>query len=291
MLNNLTIKTRLIFLMGFLSVQLIIGAVIGLVSLGNSNDSMRSIYDDRLVPLGQLDRIIRLLNVNQLNVTKAIVSFPQDTNRYVEETEKNMQEIGKAWDAYMATSLTPEEKKLAEAFAMERKQYLDQALKPAVAALKASDIQLATELMNGKMVQLFSPVRENVDALIRLQLQVAKQTYEESQRIYQIVFYACSIGMLLGLIMAFIAGIWIIRSILGPLESAIKVAGSVAAGDLTQQIKVESTNEIGRMMQALKDMNDGLLRIVAQVRTGTDTIATASSEIATGNLDLSSRTE
>ena len=49
--------------------------------------------------------------------------------------------------------------------------------------------------------------------------------------------------------------------------------------------------EAGQLTSALKHMNEKLLDIVGQVRTGTDTIATASAEIADGNLDLSSRTE
>ena len=44
-------------------------------------------------------------------------------------------------------------------------------------------------------------------------------------------------------------------------------------------------------MHSLRDMNDSLLRVVGQVRGGTDAIATASAEIASGNLDLSARTE
>jgi methyl-accepting chemotaxis protein-1 (serine sensor receptor) len=114
MLNNLSIKSRLIFLTGFLAVQLVVGGVIGLVSLGNANNGMKSIYDDRLVPLGQLDNIIRLLDDNQLNVAKSLVSDPQTTARYMDEVDRNIQEIGKTWDAYMATYLTPEEKKLAD---------------------------------------------------------------------------------------------------------------------------------------------------------------------------------
>jgi methyl-accepting chemotaxis protein len=58
-----------------------------------------------------------------------------------------------------------------------------------------------------------------------------------------------------------------------------------------QQDSVESSDETGQLLQALKDMNNSLVRIVAQVRTGTDTIASASTQIAAGNLDLSSRTE
>ncbi len=76
-----------------------------------------------------------------------------------------------------------------------------------------------------------------------------------------------------------------------PLEFGVKVARGIAAGDLTQKISVTSGNEVGELQQALKDMNDSLVRIVGQVRTGTDTIFEASSEIARGNTDLSARTE
>ena len=76
-----------------------------------------------------------------------------------------------------------------------------------------------------------------------------------------------------------------------PLELGVKVARGIAAGDLTQHIKVDSNNEMGELQQALKDMNESLVRIVGQVRVGTDTIFSAASEIATGNLDLSERTE
>jgi methyl-accepting chemotaxis protein len=76
-----------------------------------------------------------------------------------------------------------------------------------------------------------------------------------------------------------------------PLESGVIAARGIAAGDLTQNIAVTSHNEVGELQQALKDMNASLVQIVSQVRVGTDTIFTASSEIASGNLDLSTRTE
>ncbi|HCN87621.1 MAG TPA: methyl-accepting chemotaxis protein [Oxalobacteraceae bacterium] len=81
------------------------------------------------------------------------------------------------------------------------------------------------------------------------------------------------------------------RSITRPLNEAVGIARRVADGDLTSSIEIKTHDETGQMMAALKHMNDSLMKIVGEVRAGTDTIATASSEIAGGNLDLSSRTE
>jgi methyl-accepting chemotaxis protein len=83
----------------------------------------------------------------------------------------------------------------------------------------------------------------------------------------------------------------LIRSIILPLNQAVKIAQTVAAGDLSSSIDVNSHGETGQLLLALKDMNGSLQTIVGQVRAGTDTIASASHQIASGNLDLSARTE
>ncbi len=79
--------------------------------------------------------------------------------------------------------------------------------------------------------------------------------------------------------------------ITGPIHIAVKLAQAVAAGDLTSRVEVKTTDETGQLLLALENMNDNLIKIVGEVRVGTDTIATASSQIAAGNFDLSSRTE
>ena len=98
-------------------------------------------------------------------------------------------------------------------------------------------------------------------------------------------------AVLLALVAAAIFGTLIARSVTRPLRKAVEVAGAVARGDLTQRIEVKTSDEIGQLLQALKDMNDNLIVIVGDVRSSTDTITTASDEIAQGNADLSHRTE
>ncbi|HBV38676.1 MAG TPA: methyl-accepting chemotaxis protein, partial [Erwinia sp.] len=95
----------------------------------------------------------------------------------------------------------------------------------------------------------------------------------------------------LAALLAVVLGYFLTRSIVTPLREAVKIAENVAAGDLRTAIRVNSTDETGQLMQALKTMNENLLRIVTEVRSGTELIATASGEISLGNMDLSSRTE
>ena len=83
----------------------------------------------------------------------------------------------------------------------------------------------------------------------------------------------------------------IARSITRPLDRAIAFAHRVAEGDLTGRITESSSDETGHLLRVLDEMSGKLRQIVGRVRSGSETIATATSQIASGNLDLSSRTE
>ena len=103
---------------------------------------------------------------------------------------------------------------------------------------------------------------------------------------------AISLGLMLVVGVAGIFGaILISRSITRPIEEARRVAQTVAVGDLTSRIEVRSKDEIGELFEALKQMNDSLIKVVGTVRASSDSIATGSGEISTGNADLSQRTE
>jgi methyl-accepting chemotaxis protein len=98
---------------------------------------------------------------------------------------------------------------------------------------------------------------------------------------------ACVAAVALALAMA-----WLItRAIVGPINRAVEVAQTVASGDLRSRIDASGGDETGRLLAALKRMNDSLVGIVGSVRQSSDSIATGSTQIATGNADLSQRTE
>jgi methyl-accepting chemotaxis protein len=86
-------------------------------------------------------------------------------------------------------------------------------------------------------------------------------------------------------------GVWLARSITTPIAEATAIARKVAAGDLTSTIVVGRLDETGQLLAALKDMNAALARTVGTLRDSAETIATASLQVASGNADLSHRTE
>ena len=85
---------------------------------------------------------------------------------------------------------------------------------------------------------------------------------------------------------------WMVaRRIKLALDQAILASKRIASGDLTAHLTIGSSDETGELLCSLKEMNEGLALIVGEVRNGADSIATATEEIAAGNLDLSQRTE
>ena len=100
-----------------------------------------------------------------------------------------------------------------------------------------------------------------------------------------------TVAGLIAAVLAAAAGLWLVRSITGPLQSAVAVADAVSHGDLTFPIETRGTDEISSLLKALREMQTSLLSVVSKVRQGSESVASASAEIASGNMDLSNRTE
>ncbi|MFJ5445890.1 methyl-accepting chemotaxis protein [Methylobacillus methanolivorans] len=111
------------------------------------------------------------------------------------------------------------------------------------------------------------------------------QDVKNSSSLWFLVLGAIALGL------GIFSALRLSQGITRPIADAVKLAETVASGDLTATVKASSKDEIGQLLQALGKMNDNLAKIVADVRHGTESIATSAGEIANGNLDLSSRTE
>jgi methyl-accepting chemotaxis protein len=183
------------------------------------------------------------------------------------EEKKLFEAVGKSWDAYLVES-----KKLLEL--SRQKQNAE-----------------AAALSNGAAQTLFTNASNDLLNLVKLNNAGGKQAGELSARVYASAIAWIVGGIVIALVLGLVVTLLVARIVSAPLERALVVARTVAAGDLTSQIDVRSSDETGLLMGALKEMNDSLFKIVGEVREGTDMIATASSQIAAGNLDLSSRTE
>ncbi|MBP1318225.1 methyl-accepting chemotaxis protein [Herbaspirillum huttiense F1] len=291
MFSKLTIRARLIFVIGFLALMLVGSGVLGLVGLRSTNAQMRSLYEDRLVAFSQLERMSAALDAARNGISTSIVGDSGDIDANMDRIEKAIKANDAIVKQYQDTQLTSDERVLLDKLIPQRQKFVTDGIKPAAEALRNRDFQGAIELYGGVMLKLYADAHTTLAQLMDLQRTVGRELHEQAQQRYQTLLVVMGVAMAAGLFVALLMGVLLVRAISRPLQRAVTVAQAVAAGDLTQQIDVHSQDETGQLMQALRQMNDNLQGIVGQVRLSTDTIATASSEIAHGNLDLSSRTE
>ncbi|MBW8898057.1 MAG: MCP four helix bundle domain-containing protein [Massilia sp.] len=138
----------------------------------------------------------------------------------------------------------------------------------------------ASDAYEGKLADLVKMQQDHIDT-------IAHDIDNANRNSARMIGVLAGVAVLFGAMCAWLLAGAIVR----PIRQAVDVAEKVAAGDLTQHIEAKGNDETGALLRALRHMNDSLVAIVSQVRSGTDTIATASAEISAGNMDLSSRTE
>ncbi|UJP05027.1 MAG: methyl-accepting chemotaxis protein, partial [Nitrosomonas sp.] len=291
MLKDMTIKSRLMLVIGMLSVLLAIVGGTGLYGIDQSNGNLKTVYEDRTVVLGDLSTMLdRFHNVRLNAVMAANLKDVAAAKQRAALTVESDAEIDAIWKKFMSTLLTPAEEKLASSFTHQwvvYKESRDRTLSLAV----AGEFEAAAGNASNDAVPKFDAVHKTFMSLIELQSKVAGEEYAEAQSNFSTMFMLTATLIGLGVVLAVTVGIMLVRIVVGPLNEAVAVANAVASGDLTSRIEVNSNNEAGRLLQALKTMNDNLADLVGKVRTGTEQIATASNEIASGNTDLSQRTE
>ncbi|SIR59714.1 methyl-accepting chemotaxis protein/methyl-accepting chemotaxis protein-1, serine sensor receptor [Janthinobacterium sp. TND4EL3] len=168
---------------------------------------------------------------------------------------------------------------------------VDAAFKEAMGQVLAFNSEGAAKVIATRIDPLNRKTLADINKLLDLQ-HVAQQSFMDGSlaadaRLMTVLLVLGGVAVALGAWCA----IFITRSITVPLSGALAVAQKVAAGELTSHVVVEGKDETSALQQALKDMNDSLVKTVSDVRNGTETITVASREIASGNADLSARTE
>ncbi len=219
------------------------------------------------------------------------------------DMEPEMKKIKEEAEKYAAS-----QKKLQELFAKEgtkeEKALLAQVVElegtamPAIA--KASDLWMSdkAEAATKVMIKEIRPVQkkwiESLDQLAaledKLNEQVKKDAAEGFAGARTFMLILGGLATLIGVAAALIITRGLLKQLGGEPDYTAAIAGRIADGDLAVAIETNSTDK-GSLLVEMKDMRNSLVGIVGQVRNGTETIGTASREIAAGNIDLSSRTE
>ena len=289
-MKDLSIKTRLLALVGTLLALLIVSSISGIARLKGSNDSLATVYNDRVVPLRQLKAVSDGYGSGIVDTAVKVGAGVMTPANGLQSLHAARTTIAREWQAYLATYLIPEEVTLAGQAAPLMKR-ADAAADQLDGLLKAGDAEAIKAFAAKDMYGATDPVAGVLDKLTAVQLDVAAAQYQQSQVTYQRVLWNNGIVVSIAVVAAAWFAWLLVRSVTRAIDEAVKVAETVADGDLRSHIVVRSRDETGRLLAALQRMNANLVGIVGDVRGASESIATGSSQIANGNADLSQRTE
>ena len=299
MLNNMKIKTLVVTALSLLVAMMLVIGVMGLYGADRSVGLIRNViladqksaYDQKSIRLDMelaRSQILQALQHNptlswsQLHDHPLTVHFTQIDALANATTEK--------WTKYSGSISNREEKRLAEEWFAKSDNLGVAHIKAASDAIRAGDWDGAETILIKKINPSYRIGDEAMAALTHAsKARAAANEADVADSLRHTAYFAGGV-LLLAALVGVAVGAAMIRGISAPLGEATAIASRVAAGDLTGRIEARGNNEIGTLLAALSQMKANLAGIVAEVRTSTHTISSASTQIAAGNMDLSERT-
>jgi methyl-accepting chemotaxis protein len=288
------LSARLAFLVGTGVVSLLVVGAAGWVGTHLLQSANRQLIE------GEIAQVVRMAELGQSlakmrQAEKDIVIEVTDVRR-VEEFSVRWETAFKEVDFVIAEAQKAEinadnRERLAQmgdrakAYATSFRQFSQRA--------KAGEFKDSLDAMDA--TALFKKPIDEAESLAKNQLDTervnAKEKGDGLARTALVTEIVIGAVALLSTIITVFLGLVIVRAVRRRVDLAIRTAQSIASGDLTQNVKIEGRDEITQLLQAIADMQAALSRVVSDVRSSSESIHTASAEIAAGNHDLSSRTE
>jgi methyl-accepting chemotaxis protein len=296
--KNMKVGARLT--LGYALVLCLLGAIVacGLLKMQQMQDRTSNITDVNNVQIrlvGDMQDSVSISMVVLRNLAlltdETAMRAEVETLRKAEATYKKAKtDLGKTFED---PATTPEEK----AFFVKLEEN-ERTAAPVMAEAEklglANQGEEATKLLMGKVAPLQSAWLETMNGLARWEDKLNDDAARDAHQAYTSAVTLMLILAAVALGVGIAAAVLVTRSLLqqlgGEPTAVAEVAASIAAGDLAVDVVVKP-NDRGSLMLAMRDMRDKLAAIVAEVREGTDTIATAAGQVSSGNLDLSARTE
>ena len=287
-----TVRFKIILTLLICVVLMAAVGTFGAVGLSRLNDLVTDMYANTTVPIIDLSeaRAVQLdirLQHRQLLMAAgdaAVISRAADAIRQDEDR------LHKAWgDYYPARISDANERAVADRINAGIAQF-ETATAGIVSAAQAGKPDELARLManqSAKSVALTDAIAQDVE-INRVQ---AQASVEQSETVYRTMRAIAVALVAVGLVLMVMAGIWLLRVITRPLDRATRIAGEIAGGRLDNRLTVDTGGEFGKLLTALKMMDEQLTSIVRRIQMSAESVSLASGEIASGNMDLSSRTE
>jgi methyl-accepting chemotaxis protein len=220
----------------------------------------------------------------------ALASSEAERTQFEQAAKDRFDAVNKSMAAYGPLVTEPAELALKDKFMADWAAYKDEHYKLTVLG-QAGKVDGVRAWAEGPSKDVYKRYSDTLDEIVGYNAKGAQHASEESLAIYQLSRWAVLAGVAVVAALGFATSLVVAGQIASPLAEAVEVLRAVAAGDLTRRVRATRKDEVGEIQSALVLMQQKLSDLVHEVRTGAESVATASTQIAQGNADLSARTE
>ena len=265
MMNNMSVNIRLFALVVFLSLVSVVVGVVGLRGMSTTLQGLQSVYDDRVVPLRDLKVIADMYAVNIVDTSHKV----RNGNMSWDEARKSLAQaestIQDKWKSYKATYLVEQEKKLVaeiEPMLLSTQQQLDRLRD----ILQREDLPAIAEFTKTALYPSIDPISGKFSELIEVQLDVAKDEYENGRSAYDLSRLTSLVLLVAGTVLGLLAAVLIVRSVVRPLQQVQQVVTDVARNfDYSRRVQVTQNDEVGQTAQAFNRLLQAQQEAIAEV--------------------------
>jgi methyl-accepting chemotaxis protein len=287
LLKNMKIGKRLGVAFAVLIVLTIAIAGVGMYEISQINHQLDEVINKNIVKMTIIDEMINAVTDEAIAARNLVLlKSAGDRQGMLKRMETDVAKFSEAKNKIEKTLITEKGK---QAFAKINDG--DKAIRP----LMANVVKLSTEGKDAEAIQtLLTAVRpiqrsllDDLAALFSAQGDLNKAASENAAGAYNSARILMSVFGLLALIIGVFAAYLVTKSIVRPLGNAVDVAGQIADGNLTAHIEIESKDETGQLLAAMKNMVEKLKDVVAEVKTAADNVAAGSQQLSAGAQQMS----
>jgi methyl-accepting chemotaxis protein len=268
---DMSIKSKLTWVMLLMSVMTVLIGVMGLTGMTKTNEGLRDVYELHMVGLSDVTGINRTVLRNRILTEGALLDpTPEGVAKKAEEIKANIAAITKSADEYKARMTDPEQKQTFERFATDRGNFVREGLLAVMDQLKAGKVDEARKIFFEKTEPLNTKVVEHVNALRKYHVDGAKREYAEATARYESSRNMSIALIVAGLLLAVSAAVIVIRAITGPLKQASDIFAQIGQGMYGNFVDITRNDETGKFLQSLEVMQTKLGFDVAEARRLSD---------------------
>ncbi|MEM5341201.1 methyl-accepting chemotaxis protein [Paraburkholderia azotifigens] len=289
--KTMSLQQRIALTMALLAALMTGIGVLGLSGAWRANRANRDTYENKLTAAVHIGNAELLIARTRLVLGGAMAQTdPARAQEQIRHADNFFAQSDMEWHGFVTGAHEAGEAALIDA-AGQRRDAMRAGMRAFVDALRAGDRSSAERIGTSQLSTLFNDMSAANDMLKRALYANAKRSYDDAERYFHLFVAASAAMIVFGIAAAGFSWFSLRRAIMAPLSDALTHFDAIAAGDLDRTIPQHRADEMGRLLDGLRQMQTRLARTVTAVRDSCESIGTAVGEIAAGTLDLSSRTE